>query len=115
MADPQEPAAPDLGVALYYAVFPDAATAESIARTLIDEKLLACANVLAPHTAIYPWQGKVETSREVPALLKGEARLHDRLEARYRELHPYEVPCLIRLQIGGINADYAAWLRDVLR
>lgn len=102
-------------LAIYYAVFPDHSTAETIARTLIAEKLIACANIFAPHTAIYPWQDKVETSKEVPAFLKSDGDLHAKLESRYLELHPYEVPCLIRLQVDGANPDYSAWLAAVLQ
>ncbi|MBX3018955.1 MAG: divalent-cation tolerance protein CutA [Bdellovibrionaceae bacterium] len=104
-----------MSLAVYYAVFPDGPTAENICRQLVEEKLIGCANIFAPHTAIYPWDGKIETSKEVPAFLKTESDLHQRLEARYLALHPYEVPCLLRLQVDAINPGYADWLRSLLQ
>lgn len=103
-----------MSLALYYAVFPDVGTAERICRQLIEEKRLACANLLPAHQAIYPWKGQVESSTEIPAILKGDSSRHADLETRYLELHPYEVPCLIRLSVDGVNAEYGHWVRELL-
>ncbi|MFM8557029.1 MAG: divalent-cation tolerance protein CutA [Betaproteobacteria bacterium] len=89
---------------------PDAALAESIARALVEERLAACVNLLAPCLSIYRWQGAVEQATEVPMLIKTTRRRWAALEARLRELHPYDVPELIAVQPAAILPAYAGWV-----
>jgi periplasmic divalent cation tolerance protein len=78
-----------------YATFADAAEAERIARTLVEEQLAACANILGPCTSIYRWQGAVEQAGEVAALFKTRADAADRLIERLGTLHSYDVPAAV--------------------
>jgi len=89
---------------------PDAALAESIARALVEEQLAACVNLLAPCLSIYRWQGAVEQATEVPMLIKTTRRRWAALEARLRELHPYDVPELIAVQPAALLPAYANWV-----
>lgn len=91
-----------------YAVFADAAEAERIAETVVEEGLAACANILAPCRSIYRWQGKVERAEEVPALFK-TARA-DALIARIAALHSYDVPAAVAWDVVAAWPDYADWV-----
>ena len=75
--------------------FPDAGQARQAARVLVEERLAACVSLLPGAESIYRWQGRIESTAEVLALIKTHADLYDRLAARLGELHPYEVPEIV--------------------
>lgn len=102
---------PDSEFVIVYSTFPDAGTAEHVAETLVREKLAACVNIHAPMISVYEWQGKLETEREVAVFIKTRASLADDAIAAARKLHPYTVPCFLKLPVAGGNDDYLAWLR----
>ncbi|NSL56888.1 divalent-cation tolerance protein CutA [Uliginosibacterium aquaticum] len=89
---------------------PDAACAQTIAQALVERRLAACVNILAPCQSVYCWQGKVETASEVPLLIKSTAARYAELESALRTLHPYEVPEIIALPIAAGLPAYLAWL-----
>jgi periplasmic divalent cation tolerance protein len=86
------------------------AQAESIGRTLVEERLAACANVLDGLTSIYRWEGAIQHDAEALLILKTRAALLGPVEARVRELHPYELPCVVAWPIAGGSAAYLAWI-----
>lgn len=95
-------------ITLVWCTFPDEATADRIARMLIEEGLCACANRLPAVTSIYRWQGEIEQANEVAALFKcadGPAAA-----GRIAELHPYDLPA-IELWPARCSADLAKWVR----
>lgn len=104
----------DSGIRLFYAVFPDHDTAEKISRQLVEESLIACANIFQPHTAIYSWKGKIEVNPEVGAWLKTHASRAQAMQQRFLELHPYDVACCLEISVGDVNLDYANWLHAQL-
>ncbi|HYJ79455.1 MAG TPA: divalent-cation tolerance protein CutA, partial [Longimicrobiaceae bacterium] len=71
---------------------PDAATGERIARALVGERLIACANLVPGVTSVYRWEGEVRAEGEHLVVMKTRGALLDRLFARAAELHPYDVP-----------------------
>lgn len=81
-----------------------------IGRALVDERLAACANVLAPHTAIYRWQGALQEDAETGLLLKTRRVLVERAAQRIKDLHGYAVPCVVALPIVGGWPDFLAWI-----
>jgi periplasmic divalent cation tolerance protein len=89
---------------------PDRASAETIARACVDERLAACANIGGDVTSIYRWNDAVETADEITLLLKTRADLFHKLSARAKALHPYEVPCIIATELIAVEPAYAAWL-----
>ena len=99
----------DLRVAL--ATAPDADVAERIARALVEERLVACANLVANVRSIYRWQGRVEDDSEVMLVLKTRADRIAALCERLRALHPYAVPELVVLPIDGGLEPYLEWVR----
>jgi periplasmic divalent cation tolerance protein len=84
--------------------------AERIATALVDERLAACVNLVAPLTSIYRWHGAVERAAEVLLVIKTRKRLVPRLIRRLEALHSYEVPEAIVLPIAAGARRYLAWL-----
>ena len=95
-----------------YAIFADAEEAGRIGRQVVDERLAACINVLAPCHSIYRWQGAVEMADEVPAILKTTATQADALVARIAALHSYDVPCVTVWPIDKLLVSYADWVES---
>jgi len=94
-----------------YATFPDAGEAERIARTLVDERLAACANILGPCRSIYRWRSAVEQADEVAALFKARADKAEALVARIAALHSYDVPAVVVWPIADALPAYADWVK----
>ncbi len=99
----------DLRVAL--ATAPDAEVAARIAHALVEERLVACANLVANVRSIYRWEGRVEDDSEVMLVLKTRADRIGALGERLRALHPYALPELVVLPVDGGLAAYLDWVR----
>ncbi len=95
-----------------YAVFAGSEEAERIGRTVVEEKLAACINILAPCRSIYRWEGGIETADEVPAILKTHGWQADELVERIAALHSYETPCIAVWPIEKLLRRYADWVED---
>ena len=95
-----------------YMTFPDTASAERIGRALVDDRLVACVNVLPATLSLYRWRGEIERDSEVVAFAKTRAELVPAVTQRVRELHPYEVPCVVALAIDGGDGAYLRWIGD---
>jgi periplasmic divalent cation tolerance protein len=80
---------------------PDPAVAEGLARSLVEERLAACVNVVPGVRSFYRWKGRVETAGELLLVVKTRADRAAALAARVRELHPYELPEVLELRGGG--------------
>lgn len=101
----------DEAVVSVYVTAADADEAARIARAVVEDQLAACANVIPAIRSIYRWQGTVEDSAEAAVIFKTRAALVPALEARVRELHSYEMPCIVAWPIVGGAADYLDWVR----
>lgn len=99
-------------IATVYAVFADEAEAARIGRTMIEQGLAACVNILAPCRSIYRWQGAVEDAVEVPALFKTRADQADALIAAIAALHSYAVPAAVAWPITAAHPAYAVWIGE---
>lgn len=102
---------------LFYIPCPDKTSAENIGRTLLNEKLIACANILPGMESIYKWEGDIETNSEYILLLKTlkSANAEEKITKRVEALHPYKVPCVMVLPVLGINESYKKWLEESLK
>ncbi len=89
--------------------------AERIARTLVEERLAACAQVAGPVASTYRWRGKIETAEEWQCWAKSRRDLYARVEEAIRRLHPYEVPEILAMPIAAGSAEYLAWLEAETR
>ena len=86
--------------------------AERLGRTLVEERLVACANVIGPIRSIYRWEGAVEEAAEHLLLLKARAADAGPLADRVRVLHSYDVPEVLALPVCAGSEAYLAWLAE---
>ena len=100
------------GVISVLVTCPNTKVGEKIGRTLVDERLAACVNILPGLTSIYRWQGKVCRDAEILLLIKTHRTRLPALNRRVKSLHPYSVPEIIALPILGGSAPYLSWVRD---
>ena len=91
---------------------PDSETAFNLARELVHLRLAACANVLAPVTSFYRWEGKDEQATEYPLLLKSTHERYIELEEAIRKRHPYSLPEIVAWPIALGLAGYLRWVEE---
>jgi periplasmic divalent cation tolerance protein len=89
---------------------PDRAAAERLADALIEKRVAACVNILAPCRSVYRWQGTVQRDEEHPMLIKTTEESYAALEAAIRAGHPYELPEIIALPIERGLPAYLDWV-----
>ena len=99
-----------MSIVSVYAVFADTEEAERIGRQMVEERLAACVNILAPCQSIYRWQGGVEGAGEVPALFKTADHQAEMLMTRIAGLHSYDTPCVVVWPIDKLLGSYAEWI-----
>jgi periplasmic divalent cation tolerance protein len=90
------------------------ADASTLARTLVEERLAACVNILPIMTSIYRWKGSLEEEREQQLLIKTTPERVEALGRRLRDLHPFDLPEFIVLEGKG-SAGYAGWVDESTR
>lgn len=88
--------------------------ARAIGAAVVEQRLAACANLIPGMESIYPWKGEMQHDRETVLILKSRADKVDALIAAVKELHSYEVPCIVTLPIQEGNPDYLRWLDENL-
>jgi periplasmic divalent cation tolerance protein len=84
--------------------------AERIARSMVEARLAACAQIVGPMTSVYRWQGAIETAQEFLCLLKTRRDLYPELEEAIRKIHPYQVPEIVAMPVTAGNPAYLQWL-----
>ena len=89
--------------------------ASRIARALVEEKLAACVNIVGPIQSVYRWEGKIDSSQEFLMLIKTTSRISGVAITRIRELHSYDLPEAIEMNIDGGSSDYLKWIRDTVK
>ena len=97
---------------LLYVTADNKEEALEIGRTLVQEKLVACANILDNMTSVFSWQGRVSTGQEAVLLLKTSRRRVEEVTARITDLHSYEVPCVVALTASGGNEEFLSWILE---
>jgi len=96
---------------LILTTMPDDDRAAGLARTLVEERLAACVNVLGPMTSFYRWEGRVEVAAERQVVMKTTRANLVGLADRLRALHPYDLPEFVVIDAAASEA-YAKWVRD---
>ncbi len=94
---------------------PNKEEAVKIVRSLLKEKLIACANILGPISSLFWWQGKIDDENEFLVFMKSRKSLFERLSERVMEIHSYDVPEIIALPIIEGSPPYLDWLRASLQ
>jgi len=89
--------------------------AEKIVRSLLEERLIACANIVGPISSIFWWEGKIDEASEFLVFMKSHENHFERLSERVAELHSYEVPEIIALPIIKGSPPYLEWLNASLQ
>ena len=92
--------------------FPDEAGATLLAEAAVGERLVACAQVQGPIRSTFRWEGAVDHAIEWYCHLKTTRECYPALEARIRELHPYEVPEIIAVPVVSGSAAYLRWIAE---
>jgi periplasmic divalent cation tolerance protein len=92
---------------------PDRESAQSLAQRLLELRLVACVNIFESCLSMYHWQGKIETAKEVPVMIKALSSNFPAIEQAIRTIHPYEVPEIIALPIVQGYAGYLDWISAV--
>lgn len=94
---------------------PDGEAAKTLAAALIEQRVAACVNILAPATSVYRWDGAVHTDTETPMLIKTTRAHYPMLEKAIRAGHPYELPEIIAVPVTLGLPAYLDWVRDETR
>lgn len=94
---------------------PNEDEAVKISRTLVEEKLAGCINIIKNVRSIYFWKGKIEDEPEVLMVVKTKSELFEELEKRVKSLHSYTVPEIIGLEIKKGSENYLNWLSEVTK
>jgi periplasmic divalent cation tolerance protein len=101
----------------YLIVFVTAGNREEavkIVRTLLEEKLIACGNIVDPVSSLFWWQGEIEEEKEALVIMKSHEKLFKKLSKRVTELHSYDVPEILALPIVDGSPSYLDWLKNCL-
>ena len=97
-------------VSMAYVTCPERAAAERLARTLLDERLIACANLIDGMTSLYRWDGEIRQESETVLILKTSHCLVPALVSRINELHVYDCPCVSAWPITDGNPEFLKWV-----
>ncbi len=98
------------GPALIWCPFANEEDAAGAARILLDEKLIACANIMPAMRSLYEWDGQRGDAREVGVLFKTNAALLDRAARRLEEIHPYDAPAVVGWAADAAGNATREWL-----
>lgn len=99
-------------VRFIYITCKDKTEALTISKGLLKDKLIACANVLEGVSSVYRWEGELVEDTEVILIAKSVAAVADALIKKVKELHSYEVPCIVSMPILGGNPAYLKWVGE---
>jgi len=100
------------GIVIVLTTVADDGRAEPLARQLVEERLAACVNLYPPMTSLYRWKGQIERDAERQVVIKTTRDRVAALEARIRELHPYELPEFVVVPVEAGSEGYLAWVSE---
>jgi periplasmic divalent cation tolerance protein len=87
--------------------------AASISRSLVEEGLIACANIIPQIRSLYRWEGKISDEKETMIIIKSREDLFERIRSRIKELHSYEVPEITAIKLDRGDLAYLQWIESV--
>jgi len=99
-----------VAVNFIYITTKDAEEARRIGRTLVEERLAACVNILDGMNSMYWWEGKVQDEREAVLIAKTKESRAPELIARVKALHSYSCPCVVAMAVVAGNPDFLDWV-----
>ncbi len=89
--------------------------AETIANSLLEKKLIACANIVEHIDSFFWWQNKIDSSREALLIAKSRKELFEQILAVVKEKHSYELPEIIAIPLVNADEDYLKWLDESIK
>jgi len=99
-------------VVVIYSTTDDIENANKIAHSLVEEKLVACVNIIPKIESVYRWQGKIEEDSECVLIAKTTDKNVDKTIQKIKELHPYDLPDIVVLPIIGGLKEYLNYVKD---
>lgn len=99
-----------MSTVMVYVTAGSRAEAAKIGRTIVEERLAACANVVPEIASFYWWEGTVQEDSEASLILKTRRELTENVISRVKELHSYDCPCVVSFPIAGGNKDFLNWI-----
>jgi periplasmic divalent cation tolerance protein len=99
-------------ISLAYVTFPSKNIAEDISSKIIKEKLAKCVNFFNID-AMYEWKGKIEKNKEIVGIFKLNSSLFSKFSKKMLKLHPYEAPCIIKINPSDVNKEYSNWIGEL--
>jgi len=95
---------------MIYTTLPDKTITKKIIETLVNDKLIACANFF-PVESTYRWKGKLNCEKEYALIMKTRKSLYLKVEKKLKELHPYEIPAIVSYEIKEGLSSYLSWIK----
>jgi len=99
---------------IVFTTFANAEDAARVVRVLVEERLIACGNLLPGARSLYRWEGRIQDQPEVVVLMKTRKQDWTALISRLHELHPYQTPECVAVRIAAGAPAYMAWLESAL-
>ena len=93
----------------------DSAEGDSIVKKLVEDRLIACGNIVPGIKSLFWWEGKVDTADEVLLVLKTNKKYFPEIEKTVKSLHSYDVPEIIALPIVEGSPEYLKWIEESVR
>jgi periplasmic divalent cation tolerance protein len=95
---------------IIYLTCSDQNEAKELVTILLNKKLIACANIMQPHSSLYSWEGEIKENEETAVILKTKTSLFKEIEEKILELHSYDTPCIISLPIEKGHQPFLNWI-----
>lgn len=96
---------------MIYITHPDIKTAKEITNHLLEKRLIACANFI-PIESTYIWKEKINNEHEIVSIVKTRKELWQNIIAEVEKIHPYEVPCITKIEVES-NPAYESWIKNI--
>lgn len=96
---------------LIYSTFETHQEALRVAKELLENKVIACANINHPHTSVYEWQGKACEGQEVAVWFKTTDALSEQAQQQIKDLHPHECPCVLTIDVERGTEEFDKWVQ----
>jgi len=94
-----------------YITNPTKTEARKIAKRLLKQKLIACANIFGPINSIYHWKGKIADETEFVLIVKTTKTNFEKVRNEVEKIHSYSIPCIVKIPVSS-NQKYFNWLKD---
>jgi periplasmic divalent cation tolerance protein len=99
---------------LIYITTSEGSESKKIAKILLEEKLVACTNIIPQINSLYLWKGEIEEDNESVLIAKTKKDKVDQVIKRVEEIHSYETPCILELEVKKGSEGYLQWMEDEL-